>query len=42
MTGHHKFANLTQNFGATRKVKIAAKTAQLKEEMALNTARLRI
>jgi DNA-binding transcriptional regulator YiaG len=39
MTGHHSFANLTKDFGANRKAKIAAKTAQLKEEMALNELR---
>ena len=35
MTGHHKFSELTQNFSADRKAKIAGKTAKLKEEMAL-------
>lgn len=35
MSGHHKFSNLTQNFSTQRKSKIAAKKAQLSEEMAL-------
>ncbi|MEO1433090.1 MAG: XRE family transcriptional regulator [Cyanobacteria bacterium J06633_8] len=35
MSGHHKFSNLTQNFSPHRKTKIAAKKAQLSEEMAL-------
>ncbi|AFY54701.1 putative transcriptional regulator with C-terminal CBS domains [Rivularia sp. PCC 7116] len=35
MTGHHKFSNLTKDFSAQRKTKIAAKKSQLCEEMAL-------
>jgi predicted transcriptional regulator len=35
MTGHNNFSKLTQDFSATRKAKIAAKTIQLKEEMAI-------
>ncbi len=35
MTGHNNFSKLTQDFSATRKEKIAAKTTQLKEEMAI-------
>lgn len=35
MSGHQKFSNLTQNFSPQRKAKIAAKKAQLSEEMAL-------
>ncbi|MCM0594199.1 MAG: hypothetical protein HEQ35_04975 [Gloeotrichia echinulata IR180] len=39
MTGHHKFSQLTQDFSPARKAKIAAKKAQLKEEMALDELR---
>ncbi|MGB3642296.1 MAG: XRE family transcriptional regulator [Rivularia sp. (in: cyanobacteria)] len=39
MTGHQKFSNLTQNFSPKRKAKIAAKKAQLFEEMALGELR---
>ncbi|MEB3178521.1 MAG: XRE family transcriptional regulator [Nostocaceae cyanobacterium] len=39
MTGHHSFSNLTKDLEATRIAKIAAKTAQLKEEMALHELR---
>jgi ribosome-binding protein aMBF1 (putative translation factor) len=35
MTGHNNFSKLTQDFSAPRKAKIAAKTIQLKEEMAI-------
>ncbi|OBQ37282.1 MAG: DNA-binding protein [Anabaena sp. CRKS33] len=35
MTGHKKFSNLTKDFSAERKAKIATQTAKLKEEMAL-------
>lgn len=34
MTGHQKFSQLTANFSESRKAKIAAKTEQLKEEIA--------
>jgi transcriptional regulator with XRE-family HTH domain len=39
MTGHQPFSNLTANFSPQRKVKIAARTEQLKTEMALNELR---
>ncbi|MGK7874737.1 MAG: XRE family transcriptional regulator [Xenococcaceae cyanobacterium] len=39
MTGHHKFSQLTEVFSEKRKERIAAKTAKLKEEMALNELR---
>lgn len=39
MTRHHKFSQLTQDFEATRKAKIAAKKTQLKEEMAIHELR---
>jgi ribosome-binding protein aMBF1 (putative translation factor) len=39
MTGHHKFSRLTEDFGAARKAKIAAKKVQFKEEMAINELR---
>ncbi|BAZ15399.1 putative transcriptional regulator [Calothrix sp. NIES-4071] len=39
MTGHQKFSNLTQNFSAERIAKIADKTAQLKQEMAIHELR---
>lgn len=39
MSGHQKFSNLTQNFSQHRKAKIAAKKAQLSEEMALGELR---
>ena len=35
MTGHNNFSKLTQDFSTARKEKIAAKTTQLKEEMAI-------
>jgi hypothetical protein len=35
MTGHKKFSNLTKDFSAERKAKIATQTTKLKEEMAL-------
>ncbi|MDJ1179688.1 hypothetical protein PJF56_12520 [Roseofilum sp. BLCC_M91] len=34
MTGHHKFSQLTAHFSESRKAKIAAKTEQIKKEMA--------
>ncbi|GAX44866.1 putative transcriptional regulator [Tolypothrix sp. NIES-4075] len=39
MTGHHKFSRLTEDFGATRKAKTAAKKTQLKQEMAIHELR---
>lgn len=39
MTGHQKFSNLTKDFSAERIAKIAEKTAQLKQEMAIHELR---
>jgi predicted transcriptional regulator len=39
MSGHQPFSNLTANFSPQRKAQIAAKTEQLKSEMALNELR---
>ena len=36
MTGHHKFNQLIENISPERKAIIAEKTAQLKQEIALN------
>ena len=35
MTGHHKFNQLIENISPERKARIAEKTAQLKQEIAL-------
>ncbi|MFB2922538.1 MULTISPECIES: hypothetical protein [Aerosakkonema] len=35
MTGHHKFNQLIKNISPERKARIAEKTAQLKQEIAL-------
>ncbi|MBE9216763.1 XRE family transcriptional regulator [Plectonema cf. radiosum LEGE 06105] len=39
MTGHHSFSNLKKDLSPTRIAKITTKTAQLKQEMALNELR---
>jgi lipopolysaccharide biosynthesis glycosyltransferase len=36
MTGHHKFNQLIDNISPERKARIEQKTAQLKQEIALN------
>lgn len=35
MSGHHQFSNLTKDWSQERKERVAAKVAELKQEMAL-------